>query len=459
MKTLTEKLARFTIELNYGDIPPSALEAAKRLLFDSIGCALGGLLREDPAIYRDLVEFLGSNEQATILGTTKKVSVVDAALVNSLLTRVMDFNDIYWNQDPSHPSDLIPVALALGEYLDRDGAAVLTAIVIGYELEMRLCDFAVPGLRERGWHHATLTQFASPFMAGKLLGLGEKELAAAAGISGSAHCTLGAVTAGELTMMKNTVDPLAAASGVTAALLAARGYTGPRHVLDGKEGLMQVLGEGWEPESLLAGLGEDFKIEKCGMKAYPTEALTHSPITAALSIIKERGIEPGRIKGIEAFTIERAADILSDPSKYNPTSKETADHSLPYCLAAAFARGRVTEHEFTESSINDEGIRRILPLIKVKADPGFESLFPAKQPSRVVLETTDGERFESYTEYPKGHPENPMGMDELKTKFSALASSHLAPARVDEVWETIENLESPGALRTLLTLLAGENGT
>jgi 2-methylcitrate dehydratase len=441
MATMTERLAEFTVDLEYDRIPEDAKAAAKRFVFDSVGCALGGLKQEDTNIYRRVLDFLGGNDHATIIGTDEKASLVQAALVNSLLIRVMDYNDIYWMQDPSHPSDIIPAALSTGEYTGKTGADILAAIIIAYEIEMRLCEFAVPGIRERGWHHATLTQFASPFAAGKMLDLNVEQLVNAAGISGSSHSSTGSVTAGKLTMMKNTVDPLATAAGVEAALLAKEGYTGPEHAIDGKEGLMHCLGEGWDESKMLDNLGETFRITQCGMKAHPTEALTHAPITATLSLIHNNGLTPDDIAGVEVKTIARAADILSDPSKYDPQSKETADHSLPYCLAAACARGRVTPQEFADESIQDPAIRKFLPLIKVTAEPEYEALFPEKQPNHVLIRTSDGRSFEEYVEYPKGHPSAPMEKDELMVKFAALASPEFSQEKVEEIYALIDRFD------------------
>lgn len=437
MSTITHKLAEFTADLSYDDIPADARDAAKRFIFDSVGCALGGLKQEDPAIYMNLLTSLGGEKQATILGTAEKMNLVQSALVNSLLIRVMDYNDIYWMQDPSHPSDIIPAAFSIGEYEGKSGADVLTAIVIAYEIEMRLCEFAVPGIRERGWHHATLTQFASPYTAGKLLGLTVDQLVNAAGISGSCHFSSGSVTAGKLTMMKNTVDPLATAAGVEAALLARDGYTGPEHAICGKEGLQHVMGEGWDEDKLIGGLGESFRITQCGMKAYPTEALTHAPITATLKIIRDNNLGPDDIAGVTVKTIARAADILSDPSKYDPQSKETADHSLPYCLAAACARAKVTPEEFEDKSIQDPALRKFLPLIKVTAQPEYEALFPNKQPNHVTIETTSGQKFEEYVEYPIGHARMPMQKTDLMQKFAALAAPEMSQQKVDEVYDFI----------------------
>ena len=166
--------------------------------------------------------------------------------------------------------------------------------MLGHEFEMRLCEAAFPGIRERGWHHATLTAFVSPIVAGRMLHLTAEQIQHAIGISASARATLGAVTAGKLTMMKNTVDPLATQSGMLAALLAEKGYTGPEHVIDGKEGLVHCFGPEWKLNVLTDGLGDSWRITQCGMKAFPTEALTHTPISAVLALVKDHDLKPTR---------------------------------------------------------------------------------------------------------------------------------------------------------------------
>ena len=228
------------------------------------------------------------NGEATLIGFGDKMPAVNATLVNSLMIRALDFNDIYWKEDPSHPSDIIPAALSTGELMNASMKDVITAVVLAYEFEQRLCEFAVPGVRERKWHHATLTQFVSPLVAGKLLGLTVDQMVYAIGISGCHNHTIGCPTAGQLTMMKNTVDPMAVQSGVFAALMARKGYSGTEKVFEGKEGLMDVFGPNWALEKLTGGLGEKYKILECSMKAFPTEALTHTHITATLKAVKEQ---------------------------------------------------------------------------------------------------------------------------------------------------------------------------
>ncbi|HUK12802.1 MAG TPA: MmgE/PrpD family protein [Thermoanaerobaculaceae bacterium] len=453
---ITATMARWAAGLSYGDIAPDAVREAKRFLLDSLGCALGGYLQHDVKLVLAVLDETAGAGPATVIGTGKRLDAVSASFANALMVRVMDYNDIYWKQDPSHPSDLIPAALACCERRGGDGRELVVGIAIGHEFEQRLCEAAFPGIRERGWHHATLTAFAAPLVAGRCLHLTPEQIQHAIGISGSRHCTLGAVTAGKLTMMKNTVDPLATQSGVLAALLAEKGYTGPEHVIDGKEGLAHCFGPEWKLGVLTEGLGERWRITGCGMKAFPTEALTHAPISAVLEIVKAHDLKPAQVAEVHVRSLHRAADILADPSKYDPRSKETADHSLPYVIAAAIADRAVTPVQFTPAKIMDPVIREQLHKVKVVADPEIEKLFPALQRVVVAITTSDGRRFEKQLDYPKGDPRNPLSDEEIEEKFAALAEGVIGPERQRRIRDAVWNLEKLGSVTELMALMKAE---
>lgn len=458
MTSISRQISRFALALKFEDLPGQVIESVKRFLYDSIGCAFGGYATHDVNIVQNVYADMGGKAEATIIGSGKKLPAYNTAFLNSLMIRALDFNDIYWKQDPSHPSDLIPVALAVGERENRSANDVITAIVLAYEFECRLCEFAVPGIRERKWHHATLTQFVSPIVAGYLLGLNEDQLVNAIGISGSHNLTLGAVTAGQLTMMKNTVDPLAAQSGVMAALMAQRGYTGTEQIFEGKEGFMQTFGPDWDVEKLVDGLGRRFKILDCSMKAFPTEALTHSHISATLKAVIENDIKPEDIQEVKITTIARAVDILFDREKYRPTSRETADHSLPYCIAAAIVDRKVTGEQFSEERIKASRIQEVLPKIKGEASEEFEKMFPEKQPSKVTIRLKDGREVSAQLDYPKGDPREPMTNHDLQNKFQSLSSDLLSEERQNEIQDAIWALESFEKIGQFMNLLqADEN--
>jgi 2-methylcitrate dehydratase len=455
-ETITARMARWAAALSYGQLSPEAVYQAKRFLLDSVGCGLGGFQQHDVKIALEVLDEIAGGGPATVIGTAKRMDAVSASLANALMIRCMDYNDIYWKQDPSHPSDIFPAALAGCERAKSNGKELVVGLVLGHEFEMRFCEAAFPGIRERGWHHATLTAFVSPIVAGRALHLGWEQIQHAIGISASRHATLGAVTAGKLTMMKNTVDPMATQSGVLAALLAERGYTGPEHVVDGKEGLTHCFGRDWKLNVLTDGLGESWRITQCGMKAFPTEALTHTPISAVLDIVKSNDLSPEQVEKVQIRSLARAADILSDPSKYDPRTKETADHSLPYVIAAAIADRQVTPVQFEMKKIMDPVIRAQLKKVEVVADPEIEKVFPALQRVIVNLTATDGRTFRKQLDYPKGDPRNPLSDAEVEEKFAALAEGVLSSNAQKKLKEAIWNLEKVGSVSNLMALMKAD---
>ncbi len=450
---ITYKLAEFTKNLKFEHLTAETVNNVKRFLLDSIGCAFGGSVTADVDIMRSFYDEMGGAPEATVFNSDKKLPALNAALLNSLMIRALDYNDIYWEEDPSHPSDLIPAALTPAEVLHKSGKDLITAIVIAYEWEQRLCEFAKPGLRERKWHHATLTGFAAPLAAAKILDLSVEQTVHAVGISASHTFTLGVVTAGHLTMMKNTVDPMATQAGLQAALLAKRGYEGPAHVIDGKEGIVDTLGERFELEILTAGLGESFRINRCSMKAFPTEALTHTPLSAIIKLMRDKNIDKDKIEEVTIETIARAADILADPSKYDPQTRETADHSLPYCVAACIVDGSVTPESFKEEKIFDPQIRALLPKIKVVVNEDFEKTFPALKQAAAQIRTSDGQKHRIVLDYPIGDYRLPMDEDTLLKKFDSMVLPVTGQKRRDEIVDMINRLEELEDAADLMKLL------
>jgi 2-methylcitrate dehydratase len=443
-------LAKWASDLTYESLSTEAVEAAKLFLYDSFGCALGGSQQHDVQIFLDHAREMGGAETCTVFGSGFKTDPVMASMLNALCIRAMDYNDIYWKADPSHPSDIIPAALSACEQLGLTGKDLILGTVIGHEIEMRLCEFGNPGVREYGWHHATLTCFASPVVAGRLYGLSPEEIQQAIGIAASASMSLGAVTAGKLTNMKNTVDPMSTRAGVEAALLAKRGYSGPEHVIDGKEGLLhcfEKFGGSFDLSILTDQLPDSptsaYRITKCGMKSFPIEALSHAPLTAMMKIVKAHDLNPDDVSEIKVEVIARAADILGDPAKYRPTSKETADHSLPYSLAVGLVDGMVTPLQFKQSRIDDPALIPVMDKIKVVPNEEFEALFPEFQPSQVTITLTDGTSHVERVDVPKGDPRDPMTEEEISVKFNALG-------------EDVVGIESCHALRTLIMSIEEE---
>ncbi len=466
-KHLTWTLAEWAHGLTWESLSKEAIHAAKLFLYDSFGCGLGGSKQHDVEIALEYARLLGGKPTCTVIGSGYKTDPVMAAFLNALCIRAMDYNDIYWKADPSHPSDIIPAAMSICEMNGLSGKDLILGTVIAYEIEMRLCEMGLPGIREYGWHHATLTAFAAPVAAARMLDLSVEQIQHAIGISAAHSCTLGAVTAGKLTMMKNTVDPMSTRAGVEAALLAQRGYTGPEHAIDGKESLFHVFGHAhkggravsFDATKLTEGLPHcpscHYRVVDCGMKSFPIEALSHAPLTAMMKAVQEHSIRAADVQEIKVEVIARAADILGDPHKYRPNSKETADHSLPYSLAVGLVDGMVTPLQFKDERIRDPKLIPVMDMVKVVANEEFESLFPKFQPSRVTLTLKDGRSVSKRVDVPKGDPRDPMTEQEIKVKFDALGAEVVGQKKCDEAGRVIMAIEQEKTLGKLFGCLVG----
>jgi 2-methylcitrate dehydratase len=462
---LSRVIADWACALKYEHLSPEAIQAAKLFRFDSIGCALGGSQQEDAKILLKHYRAMSSgNGSATVFVSGFKTNPVDAAFLNGHMIRAMDYNDIYWKSDPCHPSDLIAAPLALCESEGLSGQDLILATIIAYEIEMRLCEVGRPGVREYGWHHATLSAFAAPVAAGRALNLTPAQMVSAIGISASRTFCPGAVTAGKLTNMKNTVDPWAGRMGAESALLARDGFSGPEHIIVGKEGLFAVFKHvqykgqpaTFDGEALVKDLPDSpkshYRILDCGMKSFPIEALSHSPLPAMMKTVKENNINADDVKEIKVEVIARAADILGDPHKYRPDSKETAVHSLPYCMAVGLVDGMVTPLQFREERVLDKALIPIMDKVKVVANEEFETLFPKFQPSRVTITTNDGKSHSTRVDVPKGDPRDPMTEEEIAVKFTALGGDIIGKERCKKLQRFIMSIETAKNLGGLFEL-------
>ncbi len=262
--------------------------------------------------------------------------------------------------------------------------------------------------------------------------------------------------------MKNTVDPWATRMGVESALLARRGFSGPEHIFDGKEGLYAVFGHVLYKgaparydtalflDKLPTGPGDHYRINDCGMKSFPIEALSHAPLTAMMKCVKENAIRAGDVAEIKVEVIARAADILGDPHKYRPDSRETADHSLPYCMAVGLVDGMVTPLQFKEERVMDRALIPIMDKVKVVASEEFEALFPKFQPSRVTITLVDGRSYSTRVDVPKGDPRDPMTEEEIGVKFRALARGVIEPERCEEARLIVRDLDRQTSVGPLM---------
>jgi 2-methylcitrate dehydratase len=444
-ETLADRLAAYSCSLQFEDLPEPVVHEAKRRFIDSLGTAVGAMDAEAYAIARRGAQHVQSRPGASLLGGGHS-SIEWATFVNGLLIRYLDYNDTYLSLEPAHPSDNLAAVLSVGEAVEADGRDLLTAAVLAYEVQCRLCDAA--SLRKHGIDHVTYGAISSALAACKLMSLNETQTTHAIGLAGVSNVALRQTRSGELSMWKGCAFANAARNGVFAALLAAEGMTGPAPIFEGDLGIMKLI-TGPFKVAPFGGEGQPFMITGTYIKFWPAEYHSQSAIDAALQIRKEIG-NLSQIKAIDIYTFNAAVDIIGkDPEKWRPQTRETADHSLPYCTAVALADGEVTLAQFDHKRFRDQALLKLVAKVKLHRDAALNRRYPKGIPNKVVVTLKNGKKITSLVEFPRGHALNPMTDAEVEIKFRSLVEPRYGKTKADKTlalcWD-LERLKSPAHL-------------
>ncbi len=441
--TIAEQLAAFTELLDGKGLPDDVQRMARWCLLDWFGSALAGAKAKPTAILLDLARELGGRPEATLLPDGSKTSAPLAAMVNAGASHVVEMDDVH-RQAVFHPgATVIPAALAVAEREGASGADLLTAIVAGYEVGIRLGEAA--GQRHYDYWHTTGTcgTFAAAAAAGKLLGLDRVRLAAAFGSAGTQAAGLWEFLV-DGAMSKQLHPAKAAHDGILSALLAERGFTGATRIFEGEKGFLRAMAEGGDPTRLTEGLGGGtFRIQGTSFKAHAACYHIHSSIDAALLLRERHRPDPKSIRSV-TIRLYGAAHRLLEPVK--PTSPYAAKFSVPYCVATALLHGGVGPDAFTETRLADEAVQALLGKVRLAHDPALDAAYPEQWPAIVALETAAGTDT-IRVDIPRGDPQNPMSEVDLLTKFNALAAA-LPPAdrrRLAETCLALEEIENVAA--------------
>jgi 2-methylcitrate dehydratase len=420
----------------------------KRRFIDTIGCALGAFHVDMSRIARSIALRTQNSAKAGVIGTDAKSSPDLAAFANTAMIRCLDLNDDYFGKDGPHPSDTIGAVLAVGDSGHADGESLVNAIAVAYEV---LCTFADSvGLRERGWDYVTFTAVAAALGAGKVLKLPKEKLRHCLSLAAVCNSALDQTRLGELSMWKGLASANACRNGVFAAMLAADGVTGPDLCFEGKNGLIaQVTG----PLDLSALGKQPLRAGVVYLKRWPVFYSAQASVQAAVELRKT--VAPKEIKSI---TVESYKRLLgrgaTDPEKWSPKSRETADHSVPFCVAAALLDGDVTTATFDSQRFLAPEVVDLMAKIQLREDPQFTKEYPEKWNCRISVETFSGERHQAHINYPKGHPQNPFNDEEVEEKFMSLAEPLIGSERcqtfLDWAWR-LEEARDVGKMFEILS--------
>jgi 2-methylcitrate dehydratase len=451
---LVKQIAERILEFDSKSIPDEVATHAKALILDSIGCALAA--RGEHAFQRALLTFeaIGGNADCTIIGSSRRMPVTSAVMLNGILIRALDLNDAYIGPGQmGHPSDNIAVALSVGEKQGACGRDVIASVIAGYELYCRIQDIIVG----RGpWDHVTASALAAPAIAGRLLKLEADQLAHALALSAAHGNTLSAVRSGQLSNAKAMANAFVASQGTLCSLLAAQGTTGPVSIFEGKGGLDKAFLAGADLALLGEPMRDRFRISDVSIKAYPCIGTAQSMVAAALQSRAAIADPRKEIKQLEV----RMADTpfvrgqVEDEDRRRPTSRETADHSFYYLAAVALLDGELTEAQFEEGRWFEPSVTALMERMTIRTDASLNKYTPESFPCTLHIATANGENRTVEVFYHKGHAKNRMSPAEVEGKFRACARGVWSEAQQTKVISLVRDLEKLKNVSELMTHLA-----
>jgi 2-methylcitrate dehydratase len=447
--TVVEDIARWIVDLRYDQLPPNVVATAKRALFDSIGCLLGGIDAAPVRQAEQVVGLQGGNPQATAIGLGRKVSCDQAAFLNAMALRYLDYNDYVAMGRPHHASINIAPALAVAEMRGLSGKDLLLGIVVGYEVQVRLRD-AVGGRGREGWDGTSTTvQYSSAAAAGKLLGLNAERLANAIAIAGSNASTLAEVRRGEeLTPAKGSAEPMAARNGTFAAFLAQAGLSYPLTILEGQNGYGKMV-TGSLNEEVLRRRPSQFEVLKSSIKLWPCVGTAQAPIASALEARSQmRGEE--EISGVTLALSEFAYNQQRVyPDEIN--TREHADHSVRYLVARALLAGNVTVEDFEATRFRDPRAAALIRKIVLRSE---SSLSNDALGSNIEVRLASGRVVKASVPIPPGDMRNPADDASLARKFLTLSEKVLGLDRARRAADTLRAVDSVVDLSVLLSAIS-----
>src|SRR5436189_1138929 len=452
--TLAHQLATYASSFRFEDLSKEVVHEVKRRVIDSLGCALGAWNEEPCIIARNVASDFSAKHGSTIIGTNHKAPPDWTAFANGCCIRYFDYNDTYLSKEPAHPSDNISAALSVAESVGASGRELIAAIALAYEVQCRLCDAA--SIRARGWDHVTYGAFSTALACARLMKLDPEKTRHAVNIAGVACAAMRQARVGELSHWKVVAFADAARRGVYSAVLARAGMTGPAPIFEGQMGFEKELGVS------LGDVGEKFKgtpamILNTSIKYWPAEYHSQSAIEAAL-FLREQIEDVSQVKAMTIESHDASVDIIgSEPEKWRPETRETADHSLPYITANALLGGDVTEQQFQPERFTDPKIWKFLENVKVERNEELSGLYPGAVANIVHVDLADGRRLTRRVDYPMGHAKNPLKDTQVEEKFNVLVGPMLGSDRARKIIDIVWKLDGAENVNELMKAVKMKN--
>jgi 2-methylcitrate dehydratase PrpD len=396
------------------------------------------------------------HQDGVIIGTKERNPHLYSAMANGISAHAIEMDDVN-NEASLHPGVVVfPAALATSEMVGGAGKKFIEAVVLGYEVMVRLGRaLGAENSYKRGFHPTGICgPFGSSVAASKILGLGEKGLLSALGIAGSqAAGSMEYLAQGAWT--KRFHPGWAAHSGMIAAQLARKGFRGPTSIIEGRDGFLHAYSNGADASKVLEGIGSGFEILRTSVKPHGCCRYMQPPIDAILKIVKENDLDPERVEKVTVGILRAGAHLIAEPleEKYRPQSIVDAQFSMPFGAAVAVLYRKAGLREFHLSKIRSEEVKRMMRRVECVVEPDLERTFHKQWCATAEILTKDGERYFTKIEYPKGDPENPLTWEEMIEKFHSLSNGSLTKGRRIKIVDQVRGLEKIQDLQKWAPLL------
>lgn len=452
---ITQDLARFAGELKFRQLPDEVINRAKYLFLDFAGVACRGFGAESSKSMVRFVRQMGRGK-GVMIGTKEKAPYLYSALANGTAGHAIELDDVN-NESSLHPGVVIfPSALATGEMVEATGKELIEAVVLGYEVMVRLGKAIGPANSyARGFHPTgTCGVFGSSVTASKMMDLKEEKITSAMGIAGSqAAGSMEYLAQG--TWTKRFHAGWAAQSGMVAALLALKGFKGPTSIIEGRDGFLHAYSGASDASKILEGIGRGFEILRTSIKPHACCRYMQPPIDALLKIVTENNLRPDQIERVKLGLLSAGVSLIAEPfdKKYDPRSIVDAQFSMPFGAAVAILYRKAGLGQFDPSMIRSEEVKAMMKRVEYAIDPQLDRTFPKQWGATAEIFTQDKKRYYAKIEYPKGDPENPLSWDELIEKFHDLSSCFWTKERRVKIVKQVKHLEKIQDLKKWSSIL------
>lgn len=453
----TAALCRFAAGLRHVDLTEHDRNSVRRHLLDTLGSTIAGAAGTPSRIAAAVLAENGCGGDVPVPGFSQRTDRLTAAYLGGASAHGLELDDGF-RAGSVHPgAPVIPAILAAAYGTGMSGERVSAAIAVGYELTTRIAAAGHPGSRNRGFHNTSIAGVLGAAAAvGSLLGMDADRIEHALGIAASSAGGLFAFLQGG-GEIKRLHPGMAAREGLYAALLARAGITGPRGVLEGRDGFFQAYSGSAKLELLTDGLDPmaGLNVGRCYMKPYACCRHIHPAVDGIINLVAEHGLDAAEIDCIKAGTYAIAAEHAHG----SWTDMASAQLSYQFCVATAALKARVDLEDFAAPALDDSATDGLARRVEVAVDPEREASYPGNRSAGVAALMRDGRRFETLIDEPRGSAKYPLSDAEVTAKFLALARPVLGSDGADAVVALTGRLEALPSADDLVAATAPKAGT